>query len=331
MNNSAQYSGVGLFFILGIVITYLVYSSLSDFTSGRSAGYEIEASFDDLLQLRNGDDVRMSGVKIGTVISTNLIDGRAVAMLNIDRKYEIPADSKASIAMAGLLGTNFIAIEMGKDRSDFIKPGGDIRTMESFDINKIFSEVGDVANMVSGALSELTGIFGSDEDGKGNVFTELSGLIQENRSRIGNSLDNIEHITAQLASGDGTIGKLLFEDGAYNEIMATVKEIQGAASQADTMLTSVQGIVDHVKSGQGSLGELLYGDQIASELQTTITNIRDFTEKLNNPDSTIGRLLTDDQIYFEVQSVVRKANRTLDSIGDAAPISAVGVAIAPLF
>lgn len=331
MNNAAQYSGVGLFFILGLVITYLVYSSLSEYTTGRSAGYDIEAPFNDLLQLRNGDDVRMSGVKIGTVVSTSLSDGKAVAKLRIEPKYEIPADSKASIAMAGLLGTNFVSIEMGRDRSQYIQAGGSIQTTESFDINKIFSEVGDVANRINEALSDISGMFGTDEDGSGNLFAELSGMIQENRSRIGNSLENIESITSQLASGQGTIGKLLFEDGAYNEIMATVKEIQGAASQAETMLTSVQGIVEHVKSGQGSLGELLYGDQIAVELQTTITNIRDFTEKLNNPDSTIGRLLTDDQIYFEVQSVVRKANRTLDSIGDAAPISAVGVAIAPLF
>ena len=328
MSDKAQYSGVGLFFIIGLVITYFVYTSLNKAGSASAEGYPIDAPFNNILQLRVGDDVRMSGVKVGTVIGTSLKEGQAVAKLSIQKQYEIPTDSVASVSMAGLLGTNFVSIEMGKSFSDPLKPGEQIKTKASVDINQIFEEVGAVADRIDGALSDIGGMFSGQGDG---LFAELGGMIKENRGRIGSSLENIEIITTQLSEGKGTVGKLLFEDEGYNELMATVAEIKSAAGQADQMLAGVQGIVDHVKSGEGSLGELLYGDQIANELKSTIANVQEFSARLNDPNSTIGRLLSDDTIYFEVQSVVRKASRTLDSVNDSGPISAVGVVTGALF
>tara|TARA_R100000027_G_scaffold2635_2_gene2603 strand:+ start:22053 stop:23039 length:987 start_codon:yes stop_codon:yes gene_type:complete len=328
MSDKAQYSGVGLFFIIGLVITYFVYTSLSQSGSARADGYPIRAPFNDILQLRVGDDVRMSGVKIGTVVGTSLHRGEAVAELSIRKQYEIPDDSVASISMAGLLGTNFVSIKMGRDYNNILTAGSDIRTKASVDINMIFEQVGDVAGRIDSALADVGGMFSGEGDG---LFADISGLIKENRGRIGSSLENIEVITAQIREGKGTVGKLLIEDEGYNELLATVSEIKAAAGQADQMMAGVQGIVDHVKSGQGSLGELLYGDALATGLKSTITNVQEFSARLNDPDSTIGRLLSDDTIYFEVQSVVRKANRTLDSINDSGPISAVGVVTGALF
>ena len=328
MSDKAQYSGVGLFFIIGLVITYFVYTSLDKAASSEGDGYTVEAPFKNLLQLRVGDDVRMAGVKIGTVVSATLKDGKAVAGLSINDEYRIPSDSVASVSMAGLLGTNFVAIEMGSETGDPLKAGSSIQTKPSVDINKIFDEVGAVANRIDSALTDIGDLLGGEGD---SLLTDISGLVKDNRANITDSIANIEAITAQIRKGDGTVGKLLFEDEAYNQLMAAVGEIQSAASDADKMLSSVQDVVEHVKSGEGSLGELLYGDTIAAELKTTISNVKEFSSSLNNPNSTIGRLLGNDQIYFEVQSVIRKANRTLDSINDAGPISAVGVATGALF
>mgnify|MGYP006270326781 CR=1 FL=1 len=328
MSDKAQYSGVGLFFIIGVLILYFVYTSLSDTASAEADGYRVKAPFNDLLQLRVGDDVRMAGVKIGTVVSTSLENGTAVAGLSIQDRYKIPEDSVAQISMAGLLGTNFVSIRMGADQSSFVQAGGKLQTKASVDINRIFDEIGDVANRIDTALTDLGDMFGGEED---SLFSELGALVRDNRSKIGDSLSNIEAITGQLREGKGTIGKLLYEDQAYDELMAAVREIRSAASGADEMLSGVQGIVDHVQSGKGSLGELLYGETIAADLKETIANVQKFSDRLNNTSSTIGRLLSDDRIYFEVQSVIRKASRTLDSINDAGPISAVGVATGALF
>lgn len=331
MSEKTSYVGVGLFFLIGIGLLYFAYTALwQEDVSQR--GYTVEAPFDNLLQLRVGDDVRMAGVKVGTVTATRLQDNKAVAQLSIESQYQIPSDSVASVEMSGLLGNNFVALSMGKASASPIPPGGTVQTQPSVDINRIFQEIGDVAGKIDSTLSGISDAFGGGGDGKGdNPITELSKLIQENAPRINKSLENIEAITTNLAEGKGTIGKLLTEDTAYQDLLRATETINSTASDADTLVNGLNDVVSQLRSGQGTLGELLYDDTIAQELAKTIANVEEFTKKLNNPDSTIGRLLNDDQIYLEAQSTIRKANRTLDSINDAGPISAVGVAINPLF
>jgi len=330
MSEKTSFVGVGLFFLIGIALLYFAYTALwQEDVSDR--GYTIEAPFDNLLQLRVGDDVRMAGVKIGTVTATQLKDNKAVAQLSIDSQYQIPSDSVASVEMSGLLGNNFVGLSMGQASASPLAPGATIQTKPSVDINKIFEEIGNVAGKIDSTLSGLSDAFGG-ADGQGdNPITELTQLIQENAPRINKSLENIESITTNLADGKGTIGKLLTEDTAYQDLLRATDTINKTASDADTLVNGLNEVVAQLRSGKGTLGELLYDDTIAQELAQTISNVEEFTTKLNNPDSTLGRLINNDQIYLEAQSTIRKANRTLDSINDAGPISAVGVAINPLF
>ncbi len=57
----------------------------------------------------------MAGVKIGSVESTrlDLAGRRAQAVLQIDPQYQIPGDATASIVMAGLIGTNYVGVDLG--------------------------------------------------------------------------------------------------------------------------------------------------------------------------------------------------------------------------
>ncbi len=91
------------------------------------AGYQIIAEFDDASGLGPGSEVRMSGVKIGTVHSQELDPETyfAVVTLNISESVGLPRDTSARIIADGLLGSNFIALEPGGDE-DMIPAGGEI-------------------------------------------------------------------------------------------------------------------------------------------------------------------------------------------------------------
>ena len=80
-------------------------------------GYQLIAKFDDASGLGPGSEVRMSGVKIGTVHSQDLDPETffAVVTLNISDSYKMPRDTSARIIADGLLGSNFIALEPGGD------------------------------------------------------------------------------------------------------------------------------------------------------------------------------------------------------------------------
>ncbi len=90
-------------------------------------GYEVRAEFDNASGLGPGSEVRMSGVKIGTVTGQRLDPDSlwAVVTLNISETVELSRDTSARILTDGLLGSNFIALDSGADE-ETIPRGGEI-------------------------------------------------------------------------------------------------------------------------------------------------------------------------------------------------------------
>ena len=145
MNNAQQTARVGLFFLLGLALTWVTFETLSDGKVFKDRGYILIAGFESLKELKQGDEVRMAGVKIGSVEQTRLAGSRrAEAVLRIDPKVDIRSDATASIVMAGLIGTNYIGIDLGTPTAAALKDGAEIRTKVTPDINAIMSELGNL-------------------------------------------------------------------------------------------------------------------------------------------------------------------------------------------
>ena len=117
MNQAQQTARVGLFFLLGLALTWVTFETLSGGKLFRKDGYTLVAGFDSLKSLKAGDEVRMAGVKIGTVESTRLNPAkrRGEAVLRIQKEIPIPDDAVATIAMSGIIGTNYLAVDLGTD------------------------------------------------------------------------------------------------------------------------------------------------------------------------------------------------------------------------
>jgi phospholipid/cholesterol/gamma-HCH transport system substrate-binding protein len=328
--NKSQTVSVGIFFIIGIALLWIVNNQLRDDQVSLSSGYEVTGRFDTLLQLRVGDDVRMAGVRIGSVQYTGLKGRTPTAIFKIEEQFQIPEDSVASIGMAGLLGNNLVSINMGNSTTSLM-PGGEIKTATGFDINNVVNEIGALSQRVGGAFDSFEKILGSQE-GDDGIFQLLTRLLKENRESLTTTVKNIETITSQIASGEGTLGKLMMEEDVYNDLRGISTDLKSTLAEAEGLLTDTREIVAHVKKGEGTLGGLIYGESnLANEVELLIADLREFSSKLNNPDSTVGKLLTDDELYGELQGIMRKANQTLDGLGDSAPISAVGAVASPLF
>ncbi len=110
-----------------IVAAMFVAIAFRSGTATTPAGYQVIAEFDDASGMGPGSEVRMSGVKIGTVHSQELDPETyfAVVTLNISESIKLPRDTSARIIADGLLGSNFIALEPGGDE-EMIAPGGEI-------------------------------------------------------------------------------------------------------------------------------------------------------------------------------------------------------------
>ncbi|MBM3531936.1 MAG: outer membrane lipid asymmetry maintenance protein MlaD [Alphaproteobacteria bacterium] len=100
------------------------------------SGYEVSARFDRVDGVTAGTDVRVSGIKVGTVIDQRLDTERflAIVRMSIDPKVKLPTDTVAEVASEGLLGGRYLALIPGGD-TETIKPGGEIKfTQSSVDI-----------------------------------------------------------------------------------------------------------------------------------------------------------------------------------------------------
>jgi phospholipid/cholesterol/gamma-HCH transport system substrate-binding protein len=118
-----------------VVLVVAAFSLVFAFSStdvGAVDGYEVTATFDRVDGVNAGADVRMSGIKIGTVTKLELDPQTflAKATLNIDSTVELPDDSSAEITTEGLLGGKYMAIVPG-GAEDVIPPGGRIQFTQS--------------------------------------------------------------------------------------------------------------------------------------------------------------------------------------------------------
>jgi len=94
---------------------YLVSSSVG--VRENSSGYNLVMRFDRGGSVNPGTDVRIAGAKIGTVVSKSFDPDnyQAVVTINVDNSVKLPKDTTAIVTSDGLLGDNYVLLEIGGD------------------------------------------------------------------------------------------------------------------------------------------------------------------------------------------------------------------------
>ena len=115
--------------VLAAAAAFAIYTTqTTGFGSGGGGGsYELTASFRSLEGVSVGTDVRLAGVKLGTVTGVELDPEtyRAVTTFSVSNGIEVPDDSAVVISSEGLLGGNFVEISPGGS-AFFYEPGAEI-------------------------------------------------------------------------------------------------------------------------------------------------------------------------------------------------------------
>ncbi len=332
MNNSQQTARVGLFFLLGLALIWVTFETLSGGKVFKDKGYELIAGFESLQSLKEGDEIRMAGVKVGEVKHTRLSDSgrRAEAILRIDTNVRIRSDATATIVMSGLIGTNFISIDLGTAGTPDLRPGAEIHTESTPDLGAVMKQLGTLGKKLETALGSIGDAVNGDGKNPG-LFKKIDTLVTDNSDKIGATMTNLQQVTDKLNKGEGTLGRLINDPKMHDELMASVGEIKAAAGEAKNFIANAQAIVDQVKAGKGTLGALVFDDKIGNDLRATTKNLREMSDKIARGEGTLGQLLNDDAIARDARAVLKKANSALDGLDDSGPITAVGLVAKSLF
>lgn len=128
--------------VLVIAIAFLFFAlNRTDFSY--KGHYQVVAKFTDVDGIFVGSDIKIGGVKIGTVTSQD-VDGktyRAIVKMNIRNDIKLPKDTSVKVATSGLIGGRYLQIQPGNRLDKLLKAGDEIRyTQSSIHVEDLISK-----------------------------------------------------------------------------------------------------------------------------------------------------------------------------------------------
>lgn len=188
---------VGILFFAAIgILGYFTIIMSDDFFETRDY-YKMTVVFPNVEGLGKSDKVKTNGVESGIVEDVQLMENNEVLVtLKMHIDFLLYENYKIKIKNETALGGKYVSVYPGVDYED----------------NRVFA--------LEESRINLRG------EGSGDLFTEITDLIAENRANIYKSIKNIRDITSKINSGKGTIGKLVNENKVHDNTNDLIREVR---------------------------------------------------------------------------------------------------------
>ncbi|MBU0677706.1 MAG: MCE family protein [Verrucomicrobia bacterium] len=244
--------------------------------------HRFEVVFNEVMGLRAGDNVLVRGVEIGKVKGLELARDGVHVFANLRQPVTLREDYRIEILNSSVLGGRYMQIDQGSD--DFPTLSDTAKIVGSPPVNLI-DESTKMIDSIKEALEE------------GGVLENLQDTMAQ-----------IKEVTGKLSKGEGTLGKLLYDESVYNDL----QEISG----------SLKDVSRRLADGKGTLGKLLSeDDKLYADLSDAAAALRDVTTQISSGEGTLGKLTKDDEMYEEVKLLLHELRATVDDLRETAPIT----------
>ena len=162
-----------------------------------SPTYRLKAQFDTASGLAGGADVRLGGIRMGTVGQIQLPnrpDEKVVVVMDMVRSTRkiIKKDSVASIKTEGLLGSKYVEISFGSPEAPQVGSGDTLAGEPPLDIADLIKKTNDILDATKDTTVNLKSISGDISEGKGTI-----GALLHDRQVY----DQLNATTAQAKAG----------------------------------------------------------------------------------------------------------------------------------
>lgn len=323
MKNTLE-TRLGLFVAIIVVAAFFIMFILGGVEMFQKS-YRLRARFETASELKVGDRVKMAGVEIGKVESIKLDNNKVEVLMKLRPDVAVKTDSVATIRFAGLMGQNFVSINFGSPNSPKLEPMSIVATAEQADLNTIMTKLDNVATGVENLTKSISG------DTLDNLFGPLIGFIKDNRGPLTLTISNLQAVSGQIASGQGTVGKMIYDDSFYNSALSTVSNLQTTSDEIKLAVTDARKIVDGINEGQGSLGKLVKDEKLYAETTASMTQLKEILQKINQGNGTVGKLVNDQEFYKNAKLTLQKIDKSTEGLEDQGPLSVMGILMNSLF
>ncbi len=317
MKNSLE-TRLGIFVILVVLAAWAIMETLGGMEM-LHGGFRVNALFNTAQDLKVGDNVKMAGVEIGRVETIALDSGKAKVTMKLHPDAAVKTDSEAVIKFTGLMGQNFVSISFGSPDAPKAVDGAVLQTEEQPDLNAVMAKLNDAADGIKRFGDAFSG------DKISNLIGPLVDFVKQNSGNISGAISNIDNITGQIASGQGTVGRMIYTDQLYDSALTTVSNLQDTAGSARDVLATAKSVITDVAAGKGTIGKLVTDETLYNTTTASMTNLNQILLRINQGQGTIGKLVNDQEFYKNAKLTLQKVDKAADSLEDQGPLSVIGI------
>ena len=276
----------GVFAVVMSVLTAFLFFTFGQYRTGAVTGYS--ALFNDASRLKDGDSVRVAGVRVGTVNGVALRpDKKVVVKFDADRSVVLTDGTKAAVRYLNLVGDRYLELVDGPGSTRRLPAGGQINvdhTAPALDLDLLLGGLKPLVrglnprdvNALSSALLEVFQGEGGTLQSLFNKSTSFTNTLADNDQTIERLIDNLNVVAATLNKDGGQFS------GAIDRLQRLVT---GLANDRDTFGPAI----DALSTGTVTLADLL--GKARKPLSATVDQLSRLAPNLDNDKDRLDAAL----------------------------------------
>lgn len=296
-NTSSQKLKLGLFIIIGTMLFITAVYLIGQKESMFKKTFSVSAYFQNVNGLQKGNNVRYSGINIGTVNDIVMINDSTIKVdMKIEEKItrHIKKNAVATIGSDGLVGNMIVNIVPGKGIDDVINSGDVIESYSKIGTDDMLSTLSVTNENAAILTSDLLKITNKMIEGKGTLGILLNDTImaKEIQQSITNlkmasqgaseSINDLNHIIMSLKTNDETVlGMLLNDSISGNKLKTIVDNLETSSIEIESVLSNINLVVDNINTSEGAFNYIIKDTTFVNSLKSSLDNINDGTDKFN--------------------------------------------------
>ncbi|MEZ7500126.1 MlaD family protein [Flavobacterium sp. Arc3] len=286
---------LGLFVIIGLLIFILATYLIGDKQKMFGNTSHLETIFSNVNGLQIGNNVRYSGVNVGTVRAIEMINDTNIKVdMIIDKTIfkHIKKDAVATIGSDGLVGSMIINILPGKGTQTPVEPGDKISSLNRVSTDDLLKTLSKTNNNAAHLTENLLTITEEINQGKGTLglllndaeiardLKETMNYLKISGRETSNATKNLNNLLEALNSNNNVIG-VLKDTAVANSIKKIVNNLDTSSVEISKVVTNLNKTILNIKDGKGALNYLSNDHNLVRKIDSTMTNVNQSSAKLN--------------------------------------------------
>lgn len=287
---------LGIFVVLGtlllIVAAYLIGNGQSLFVKK----FTVNAVFSNVNGLQIGNNVRFSGIDIGTVDHIEMKNDSTIVVymvINKKMKEHIRSNAVATIGSDGLVGSMLVNIVPGKGEAPLITDGTRLESYHRIPSQDMLNTLNVTNENAALLTSDLLKITESLIEGKGTFGRLLNDSVMAkdlkqtivnlkySSEQVNSSLKELQKTIEGINSGEGVAGVLLADTLSANKVREMIQNLELSSVEINRITTDLNAVVGEMKNGEGVLNKVATDTVLANQFMRTMKNIEEGTQKFN--------------------------------------------------